>query len=356
MEHQEDSQILLEQIMPQIAAQLRGAMGNIHTALTRLVPEEMPEGEGSTGQSAAILCQSYYRLLRLVNNLSAAPLISQTEPLETKNVELVAWLTELMHCAQPLVAHAGVRLTLRCSLTAHVAAIHPSYLERLLWNLLSNAVKYTPSGGEVTVTLRAAAGQVLLTVADSGVGIPPEQQAHLFDGYLEKLRMPPPPQGLGLGLPLCQAIARGHGGRLLLQSGPEGTTVTVSLPDRRCTKTVLREPPFAYGGGFHPVLLGLAGMAVPAGGAAGAGGCAALYGLHPEKSGLTAPHMILGSPLWRERIHEETVHGEKTSSGGHVRRSGQLGGGASIAAAGLRLRRGHAEAVQRRGGGYLLLR
>ena len=64
--------------------------------------------------------------------------------------------------------------------------------------------------------------------------------------------------GLGLGLPLCQAIARGHGGRLLLQSGPEGTTVTVSLPDRRCTKTVLREPPFAYGGGFHPVLLGLA--------------------------------------------------------------------------------------------------
>ena len=65
VEHQKDSQILLEQIMPQIAAQLRGAMGNIHTALTRLVPEEMPEGEGSTGQSAAILCQSYYRLLRL---------------------------------------------------------------------------------------------------------------------------------------------------------------------------------------------------------------------------------------------------------------------------------------------------
>ena len=84
------------------------------------------------------------------------------------------------------------------------------------------------------------------------------KEDNLFDGYLEKLRMPPPPQGLGLGLPLCQAIARGHGGRLLLQSGPEGTTVTVSLPDRRCTKTVLREPPFAYGGGFHPVLLGLA--------------------------------------------------------------------------------------------------
>ncbi|MFR7892806.1 MAG: sensor histidine kinase [Dysosmobacter sp.] len=173
-------------------------------------------------------------------------------------MELVAWLTELMHCAQPLVAHAGSEADPAVQPDGPWGGHPPSYLERLLWNLLSNAVKYTPSGGEVTVTLRAAAGQVLLTVADSGVGIPPEQQAHLFDGYLEKPRMPPPHRVLGLGLPLCQAIARGHGGRLLLQSGPEGTTVTVSLPDRRCTKTVLREPPFAYGGGFHPVLLGLA--------------------------------------------------------------------------------------------------
>ena len=248
----------LAALLPNLANQMRGLLSNLYLAASQAIPAEAREQDPVLDAKAAVLDQSFYRLLRLVNNLSAAPLISQTEPLETKNVELVAWLTELMHCAQPLVAHAGVRLTLRCSLTAHVAAIHPSYLERLLWNLLSNAVKSTPSGGEVTVTLRAAAGQVLLTVADSGVGIPPEQQAHLFDGYLEKLRMPPPPQGLGLGLPLCQAIARGHGGRLLLQSGPEGTTVTVSLPDRRCTKTVLREPPFAYGGGFHPVLLGLA--------------------------------------------------------------------------------------------------
>ena len=254
----EQSRDELSALLPNIANQMRGLLSNLHLAAAQAIPAKAREQDPALDARASVLDQSFYRLLRLVNNLSAAPLISQTEPLETKNVELVAWLTELMHCAQPLVAHAGVRLTLRCSLTAHVAAIHPSYLERLLWNLLSNAVKYTPSGGEVTVTLRAAAGQVLLTVADSGVGIPPEQQAHLFDGYLEKLRMPPPPQGLGLGLPLCQAIARGHGGRLLLQSGPEGTTVTVSLPDRRCTKTVLREPPFAYGGGFHPVLLGLA--------------------------------------------------------------------------------------------------
>ena len=219
VEHQEDSQILLEQIMPQIAAQLRGAMGNIHTALTRLVPEEMPEGEGSTGQSAAILCQSYYRLLRLVNNLSAAPLISQTEPLETKNVELVAWLTELMHCAQPLVAHAGVRLTLRCSLTAHVAAIHPSYLERLLWNLLSNAVKFTPAGGTIRFGVERLGPEVEVSIWNSGQGISPEALPYVFQRfYKEDQSRGLHARGAGLGLNICKVLVNLSGGQIRVES------------------------------------------------------------------------------------------------------------------------------------------
>ena len=229
VEHQEDSQILLEQIMPQIAAQLRGAMGNIHTALTRLVPEEMPEGEGSTGQSAAILCQSYYRLLRLVNNLSAAPLISQTEPLETKNVELVAWLTELMHCAQPLVAHAGVRLTLRCSLTAHVAAIHPSYLERLLWNLLSNAVKYTPAGGSIHVSVQNWEMYWKIDVTDTGRGIPEQEQATIFKRFYREDAVHDV-EGIGIGLYLAREIVTLQEGYIRVASEiGQGSTFSVFL-------------------------------------------------------------------------------------------------------------------------------
>ena len=218
--------------MPQIAAQLRVAMGNIHTALTRLVPEEMPEGEGSTGQSAAILCQSYYRLLRLVNNLSAAPLISQTEPLETKNVELVAWLTELMHCAQPLVAHAGVRLTLRCSLTAHVAAIHPSYLERLFWNLLSNAVKYTPEGSTIMVNSRQEGSSAVIDVSDNGPGIPDESKEKIFEMfYTTGHKSADGKRGMGLGLPLCRAILSAHRGTIeVLDNKPAGSIFRLTLP------------------------------------------------------------------------------------------------------------------------------
>lgn len=219
VEHQEDSQILLEQIMPQIAAQLRGAMGNIHTALTRLVPEEMPEGEGSTGQSAAILCQSYYRLLRLVNNLSAAPLISQTEPLETKNVELVAWLTELMHCAQPLVAHAGVRLTLRCSPDGPCGG-HPPQLSGAA--VVESAVQC----GEVHALRRRghgdAAGRSGTSAADGGRqrrGHPPGAAGAPLRRLSGEAADAASPTGSGAGPAPVSGHCRGHGGRLLLQSG-----------------------------------------------------------------------------------------------------------------------------------------
>ena len=84
-------------VFPNIAAQLRSVLGNLHLAAAQLAPAIRREGDPALDSTASLLDQSYYRLLRLVNNLSAAPLISQTEPLETKNVELVAWLTELMH-------------------------------------------------------------------------------------------------------------------------------------------------------------------------------------------------------------------------------------------------------------------
>ena len=149
------------------------------------------------------------------------------------------------------------------------AAIHPSYLERLLWNLLSNAVKYTPSGGEVTVTLRAAAGQVLLTVADSGVGIPRSSRRTS-----------------------STAIWRSCGCRLPTGSGAGPAPVSGHCPwSRRAAAVAVRPGGYhrngvAAGSALHQN--GVAGAALRlrrrlSSGAAGAGGCPALYGLHPEK-------------------------------------------------------------------------
>jgi signal transduction histidine kinase len=107
-------------------------------------------------------------------------------------------------------------------------------LKQILFNLLSNAVKFTPSGGRIVVGAGATdAGEVAITVRDTGIGIRAEDVALAFepfrqvDGSLTRCA-----GGTGLGLPLSKALAEMHGGSLELVSAEgEGTTVTVTLPN-----------------------------------------------------------------------------------------------------------------------------
>ena len=217
-------------ILGGVAAQLRGSMGNIHSALRHLVPEDGAHSDADQ-KSAAILTQSYYRVVRVLNNLSDAPLLADTHPFIKRDLELVSWLSEL--CAQASSAAEAEEKTVlfRCRETYHVTAVHRPYLERLVWNLLSNAIKFTPRGGRIEVELSFRDGQVLLTVSDNGCGISPELMEVAYERYMHPERLDPQQHGLGLGLPLCRRIAEGHGGRLVLTSREgEGTTVTVSLP------------------------------------------------------------------------------------------------------------------------------
>lgn len=258
MEYSEAEKQMLREVLPGIAVQLRGALANIHGALGRLAPERLRDRDTGTDRSAAILCQSYYKILRVVNNLSDAPMLAEDKPLDTENVELVELLEGLCRQGQVLAELLDLRLVFTCRDRAHVIAANRELLERLFWNLVSNAMKFTPRGGTVDVCLRSGQGCVLLSVKDSGSGIPQDKQAQLFDRW-QHSHMDLPAHGLGLGLPLCRRIAQGHGGSLVVSSRQgEGTAVTVRLPDRRSGVTLMRQPLFHYAGGFNPVLVELA--------------------------------------------------------------------------------------------------
>lgn len=249
---------LLCRVLGSVAEQLRGSLGNIHSALNRLLPPEDPASGGADEQSAAILNQSYYRLLRVINNLSAATVLAEDTPFVRLDLELVGWLEELCRQARPLAEEMGLTLAFHCDRSYHKAGVHREHMERLVWNLLSNAIKFTPAGGRIDVTLDFRGDQILLTVADTGCGISEEMMGVVYERYLHPERIDPPPHGLGLGLPLCRKIAERHGGRFLLTSREgEGTTVTVSLPDERLEDKTLEEAMFAYTGGFQPAMVEL---------------------------------------------------------------------------------------------------
>lgn len=254
----------LSLLFPNLAAQLRNTLSTMHLAASQLAPSRQREQDPALDAKAALLDQSYYQLLRLANNLSDAALLRQQGALTLKDTDLVELVGEVCRRAEPLAAELELTLRFVCGMERHVCAAAPRELECLLYHLLSNAFKFTPAGGTVRVELKFASRRVLLSVADTGCGIQEDQIPVLFDRYLHDDLLTARPHGLGLGLPICQHIAEGHGGTMMAESRPgQGSRFTLSLPDRRCGNTDVSDVPFDYSGGFNPVLLALADALPP---------------------------------------------------------------------------------------------
>jgi len=105
-------------------------------------------------------------------------------------------------------------------------------LEQVLDNLVSNAIKYSPAGGTITIAGRALPDEVVVTVTDTGIGIPLEEQPRVFERFYRGMgqrhqRTP----GAGLGLYLAKAIVEAHGGRIWVDSVPnEGSAFSFTIP------------------------------------------------------------------------------------------------------------------------------
>lgn len=108
----------------------------------------------------------------------------------------------------------------------------PRWITQVLRNILDNAVKYSPDGGLIVVRGEARSNDVLVTIADQGIGISPEDLSFLFERYFrirstENLHIP----GVGIGLPISRTIIEAHGGRIWVESKQgEGTTIFFTLP------------------------------------------------------------------------------------------------------------------------------
>jgi signal transduction histidine kinase len=110
----------------------------------------------------------------------------------------------------------------------------PERLREVLTNLVSNAVKYSPDGGIVWVGGRIDRTGVTVYVADQGIGIPPEEQARIFERF-HRVETGPHrhADGTGLGLYLVKAIVEAHGGRVWVESAPDqGSIFMFTLPVR----------------------------------------------------------------------------------------------------------------------------
>ena len=136
---------------------------------------------------------------------------------------------------RPLIADRRLETVFELPEHPVVVSGDAAHLERVLFNLLGNASKFTEDGGSIRCSLDLRADEAVVEVADTGVGIPEDEQDQIFTRFFRSsTSRKHAVQGAGMGLAIVSTIVERHGGRIALSSREgEGTEVTVHLPVKR---------------------------------------------------------------------------------------------------------------------------
>ncbi|MGQ9838908.1 MAG: GAF domain-containing protein [Cyanobacteriota bacterium] len=228
---------LKDDFLSTVSHELRSPMASIKMAakMLSLVLEKIDfpsENKAAIQRYLSILNQECTRETNLINDLlELSRLEANAGPVEWSTLDLRAWLTQQLEPFRERAAAHTQSLTLL--LPEHLPPVitAPSYLERLLGELLTNACKYTPAGERITVSVTFFKETWQLQVANTGVVIPPEELARVFDKFYRVPKNDPWKHGgTGLGLALSQKVAKRLQGSLKAESEQNETRFILELP------------------------------------------------------------------------------------------------------------------------------
>jgi Amt family ammonium transporter len=194
------------------------------------------QGEGPLGESYADYVhhvqEGAHHLLALVNDVLDLSRI-EAGRIDLRHEEFAAAdaISEVLSVTGPLAEAKNIELHSDVPPTL-LAYGDRTRFKQILYNLLSNAVKFTPAAGKVQVTAETDYGEICFRVSDTGIGIPPEQQAAIFEEFTQ---VAPATRGVkegaGLGLTITKRIVELHGGRIWVESTPgKGSRFLFTMP------------------------------------------------------------------------------------------------------------------------------
>lgn len=184
--------------------------------------------QGPIEKTVRTMEKSAARMLRLIDQLLEFRKMQAGKlRLALAQTEVVKFVSDLCHTFDDAAESKGITFTFDCDEASHVGYIDRQHVDKIVFNLLSNAFKYTPSGGTITVHL-SFGKDMTISVADTGVGIPPEKRASLFSRFTQSAYTG---ESFGIGLHLTHELVTVHHGTISYAENPGGGSVfTVSLP------------------------------------------------------------------------------------------------------------------------------
>jgi len=182
----------------------------------------------------AIVRQEAHRLRRLVDDLFDLSRLetANPQPLAIEDVMVEQLFGETIASCELDARAAGVALTSRIAPGAEIVSGDPLRLGQAVKNLVDNSIRHTPAGGRIELGADISHWEFRLSVRDTGVGIPPEYHAVIFERFQTVSGAVRNTSGTGLGLSIVKAIAARHGGSVTVTSDVgDGSTFTIILPE-----------------------------------------------------------------------------------------------------------------------------
>jgi len=216
-----------DEVLAVVAHDLRNP---VHTVLGAAgVVEIIPRGEAHD-RHVQMIQRAARRMERLISDLvDVASIESGTLSVRKVPVDLTLIVTEVVELLETQIRERSIKVTSEVDPGIPVIMGDHDRLMQVLSNLLGNAIKFTPEGGNVRVRVSRNGDQVVVSVADTGIGISPTDLPHVFERFWRARDSST--KGAGLGLSIASGIVEAHGGKIWAESElGVGTTMTFALP------------------------------------------------------------------------------------------------------------------------------
>ncbi|HUS32270.1 MAG TPA: response regulator [Kofleriaceae bacterium] len=233
-----------DEFLAVLAHELRNPLAPLRTGLDLLIQMQAPTTP-VVGRTLAAMNRQLDHIVRLIDDLLDVSRISRgVLELKKQRVDVATLIHQTSETFRSLLEQRKISVSLDLPRAISVV-VDPTRISQIIGNLLHNASKFTPENGHVTVELKYDAGNALITVSDTGVGIPSDQLDRVFEMFAAIERKAQTSRGAGIGLALAKRLAQMHGGNLIASSDGEGkgTTFTLSIPNAELARARTENTP-----------------------------------------------------------------------------------------------------------------
>lgn len=217
-------------LISELVHELRTPLASLNTATTLLLRSELPNDQRE--RVCDIIHGEITRLTELTSAfLDLAHLESGRAQFHLTSCEPLKLIQDCAEFMRARIQENYLNLLLNLPVSLPTIQADQDKIKQVLINLISNAIKYTPAGGAITLAARADTKSLIISVTDTGCGIPPENLGGLFQKFYRVPGYEQMAEGTGLGLYICKRIVEAHQGIITAQSEVgKGTTFLIRLP------------------------------------------------------------------------------------------------------------------------------